>query len=283
LLDVLRAACERTGFSLRNLAGQIEVSPALLSLVLQGKRRASPELIEKLAEVLPLDPRERAALESWSRLNVRADTTALLDAARELENLHPDLVVRAPPPDELRLRREFDAPPESMYESPSPTYRASDSEPPRYDPYSSRLLSIPLIGEGELPGESHVHAAESIDLSPALLLPGDELLDPFAWRLGPYGVDRIRDMLRPGDVVVLSRQRPPFDFRHEDVWLVEADGRRILSRVTRDGDLLLLSPSPSGTGPTVLRPTPDGPPDQHVRAKVVAAIRTWGAGRRPGR
>lgn len=271
MLQLLRDARERSGLSLRALSKQVRLSPAFLSLVLQGKRRPSPDAVARLAAALSLDDRARDALDQWSRLTHHRGASAVLAAARRLESEHPNLVLKIPTEDQLRLTSSVESSMgmlSDVVRCEEPLYRVA--EPSAYGSRGTRW-NIPVVPEGTIPDPAARHRAdEFIELSPSLLIDDDALLDPFAWRLSSAGVERIADLLRPRNLVVLSRLRPPPEFQPDDIWLVELDGRLVLSRVERSGELLIL-PSPSA-GTRILRPDPDGPADRHLRAKVVAAI-----------
>jgi|GEM_PF-6943288 len=67
LLNEKRA--RRPRYSMRSLARELGLSPAMTSQILSGKRGCSPELLEKIALRLGLDSEEKAVLEVLSELS----------------------------------------------------------------------------------------------------------------------------------------------------------------------------------------------------------------------
>jgi uncharacterized protein (TIGR02147 family) len=56
------ARTKNSAFSIRAFSKRVGISPATLSLVLNGKRAVSSKMIQKISDRLALDPRERAEL-----------------------------------------------------------------------------------------------------------------------------------------------------------------------------------------------------------------------------
>ena len=60
--ELARRKAANPAYSLRSLARQLKVSPAALSLLLNGRRSASKKLAQHLSRTLALDPRQEADL-----------------------------------------------------------------------------------------------------------------------------------------------------------------------------------------------------------------------------
>jgi len=292
VLRALRARREELGLSLRELARRAGLSASYLSLVENGKRSPDVEAAGALAAALELPAAVRAALLDASRLRRRGTTledarraTASLGRLEEYFGRPADVERYALAEESVAYCREPGVPSSSSLGTPGGLYEtrerglASAPCPSRRAP-EPRALRVPLVAELHLPAAGEPADAQ-LWIDPDVLPGGEPVIRPFAWRLGERGVARLRDVLAPGDVVVLSRTPPPgraADLAREDVWLVRPGGPLVLTRVLWKGDrLVLLAPPRGDVEPELVEVCSPSELPAILPAKVVAAIRTWGA------
>ena len=132
---------------------------------------------------------------------------------------------------------------------------------------------MPELEEGADPGDGarapRVLAMHRI--VPASLGAVEPLLRPFAYRLSAGGARRVRDLLAPGDVAVLTRRVwPPAPAAAHAVRL---SGHVVLARVLWNERQLLLLPAP-GAGDFIVLDAPDRTTLERLLAgRVVAVLR----------
>jgi hypothetical protein len=154
--------------------------------------------------------------------------------------------------------------------APAPCYYVTHSEgagaPPAW-------VLVPELREGADPGGGGegVPAAIAVHrVDPASLASLEPLVRPFAYRLSAEGARRLRDQLRPGEVLILTRRTWPLDTALP--YAVRLGGRIELGRVMWNGRELLLLPAPGGSDFTVVEaPSRDGL-EALLAGKVVASI-----------
>ena len=126
-------------------------------------------------------------------------------------------------------------------------------------------VRVPLLPEGMPPDEARRRPSgrqESLRLEPGALL-ATSLERPFAYRLSAGGASRVPDLLREGDIVVMTRDVLPV-VRHE-VYGVQLGAAVVLGRVIWNGRHLLLLPAPDRSDFEVV------PADREVLTQVVVA------------
>jgi hypothetical protein len=138
------------------------------------------------------------------------------------------------------------------------------------------LLEVPVLEDGDDPGPGPIHPDVVVDvlrLDPRLVGRGLPLR-PFAYRLGEDTIERVRDLFRPGDWVVLDSR--PGELTADRVHAVRFMGRVVLSRVLAKRDSLLLLPSEGRSDVRVLDLEPGELLGRFIVGNVVLTIRGEG-------
>jgi len=231
----------------------------------------------RLARALDQDP---ALLVAWARIRSRGDLETALEGARTLSRLlgQPTQASRGDvggTPSARPGPEPFAAPPEAPggYGAVDETDAEPAGDP---DPHPS-LAIVPVYAEGTAPPPTREDrdplAIESLRIDLRVFPPGPAPLEPFAYRLTAHGTRRVADTLRPGDCVVLSRERDaPMD---DAIYAVRTGPRVEIARVRLvHGTLHLLGAQGNhDSDPVAVAPGAD--PLQAIAGKVVLALRRW--------
>jgi hypothetical protein len=133
------------------------------------------------------------------------------------------------------------------------------------------LALIPEFEEGADPGDAARAAPGALALhriDPETLSAVEPLVRPFAYRLSESGVRRVRDVVRPGGVVVLTRRTWPLE--PAAPYAVRLSGHALLTRVLWNERQLLLLPGP-GDSDFIVLDAPDRTTLERLLAGRVAA------------
>jgi hypothetical protein len=144
-------------------------------------------------------------------------------------------------------------------------------EPPADEPsIPIAKLLVPELEEGADPGDG-LRPARPLTvhrISPGTLAAVEPLLRPFAYRLSENGARRVRDLLVPGDVVVLTRRTWPLE--PTAPCAVRLSGHVVLARVVWNERQLLLLPGP-GESDFIVLDAPDRTSLERLLAGRIAA------------
>ncbi len=231
------------------------LSPSYISLIENGHKVPNEGTAVALARALGEDEKIYRA---WVRARKRGDLGAVLASVRTLLE-DPDLRSRLP---------ALEAP---ARPSP-PIVSGPGAGVPRGAP-SPKIL-VPRIAEGEDPGDGPRPAGEVLEmlrLDPLAMAAAERLTRPFAYRVSEAGVRRVPELLRSGDVVVVSRQALPLG--PDDVCAVRAAGLVVLGRALWNGRLLLLLPAAGLSDFEVLDCADAGTLERLVLGRVAAVLR----------
>jgi transcriptional regulator with XRE-family HTH domain len=137
----------------------------------------------------------------------------------------------------------------------------------------TRPLWVPVLRAGTDPGQGHVPAErveERFRLEASLLgsVPTGRL---FAYRLDEETAVHVRDLFRPGDLVVLAPVEGPV--ASGSVYAVRYRGTILLGRLTEYSRSLLLLPDPQRRGSEVFEIGPARKAERLLAGRVVLSIR----------
>ena len=262
-----------------NLAGQelaerAGVSPAYISLIEKGVKIPSQDVAEAIARALKDEPELYRAWAQSGRTGDMETAWAQLHNARRYyrdASLRRRLASGADLPEEAPPREHF-AVPDNRFEAEEGRDWSLAARRPR----DTGLLEIPVLEDGDDPGPGPIHPDVVVDvlrLDPRVL--GRAVpLRPFAFRLSEDAIERVRDLFRPGDWVVLDSR--PGELTADRVHAVRFMGRVILSRVLAKRDSLLLLPSEGRSDVRVLDLEPGELPGRFIVGNVVLTIRGEG-------
>ena len=262
-----------------NLAGQelaerAGVSPAYISLIEKGVKIPSQDVAEAIARALKDEPELYRAWAQSGRTGDMETAWAQLHNARRYyrdASLRRRLASGADLPEEAPPREHF-AVPDNRFEAEEGRDWSLAARRPR----DTGLLEIPVLEDGDDPGPGPIHPDVVVDvlrLDPRVL--GRAVpLRPFAFRLSEDAIERVRDLFRPGDWVVLDSR--PGELTADRVHAVRFMGRVILSRVLAKRDSLLLLPSEGRSDVRVLDLEPGELPSRFIVGNVVLTIRGEG-------
>ena len=262
-----------------NLAGQelaerAGVSPAYISLIEKGVKIPSQDVAEAIAKALGDEPELYRAWAQSGRTGDMETAWAQLHNARRYyrdASLRRTLASGADLPEEARQREHF-AVPDNRFEAEEDRSWSPAARRPR----DTDLLEIPVLEDGDDPGPGPIHPDVVVDvlrLDPRVL--GRAVpLRPYAFRLSEDAIERVRDLFRPGDWVVLDSR--PGELTADRVHAVRFDRRVILSRVLAKRDSLLLLPTEDRSDVQVLDLSPEEPLSRFIVGCVVVTIRGEG-------
>jgi transcriptional regulator with XRE-family HTH domain len=272
----VRLRREQLGLTVRDAAlraGLKRSSASYLSQLESGAKTPHPALARRLAEALDDDPRIYLA---WSATGRRSDPLVTARAVRTLAELlrhpgydlspagpgSPEPGMRETPGDLAPLRAVPDARPAARVPALEP--RPSDGGVP-----SAKLL-VPELEEGADPGDGS-RAPRPLAMhriAAGALGAVEPLLRPFAYRLSAAGARRVRDLLAPGDVAVLTRRVWPPE--PAAPCAVRLSGHVVLARILWNERQLLLLPGP-GECDFIVLDAPDRTTVERLLAGRVAA------------
>mgnify|MGYP001765395573 CR=1 FL=1 len=271
-----------TGYELAERAG---ISPSYVSLIEKGLKVPNPEVAIRIARVLGDDEDLYAA---WARSARHGDLHGARRAveAEEIVSSNPRLRRRIAEGEKVDLAGEAEDD-DAVLRSfacnrERSTLTAADLREARWNTALPRIvepcggtdtgiIAIPLLRSGADP-ESEDAAEEVLRLDGSSL-PPEEVEDLVAYRAQEPMIERVRDRIEPGTVVVISKRFA--EPSAERIHAVRFEGRVILSRVLRKGTLLLLLP-PAGRSDVgeIELPALGGIRDVLV-GSVVLTIRRW--------
>lgn len=241
------------GWSRRELARRLQLSPTYISLIERGLRVPSRKVAEKLARILDDDPE---LYSHWSR------TKASLRDVREYETrLRSPFPVKVVTPDEVMIEPVREV--ESMLEdSAMALYEPSGrSEPAR--------ITVKVIPEGVLPADPGARALSQINIDLGALPPGEgESLtgELFAYRISEEGRSRVEDLLQPGDYTVICQDLK--ESTSVEIYAVRLKKQIVLSRILRKGGTIIAL-APSSEDIEILQDEED------IVGRVAIIIRPW--------
>ena len=301
----MRQRREALGLTVREVASRVGLrasSASYLSQIESGAKTPHPALALRLADALGDDPRIYLA---WAATGKRSDPVETARAVRILaETLgHPRYAGaaaaadREPPTANLPAGRETLAPrPEALQPPDLPVSRLESAEPlPDAGDHDRRTLSrelpgipvtpraaevpeakilVPEIAEGVDPGEdarSSPRVLEVHRVAAGSLAGVEPPVRPFAFRVSAAGAQRVRDVLDPGDLAIVSRKTWPLERLAPHA--VRRSGHLILSRVLWNGRQLLLLPGLDECDFVVLDAPDRTALERLIAGRVVARIR----------
>ena len=319
----IRRRREQLRMAAKDLAERVGISPSYLSLIERQGRVPSPEVAEALAHELGDDvdlyvvwARSKGVedlgtyarrIDRLARWSTDPGADGRVVSGEDLDEDPPSTLADDPaPPTRSRPREPMlgsvrarmsrylsahDEPAFGRAEEPdlvahleapllSVTPESSGSPiEPRPDP---DLVRVPVYPNGADP-EDTPEPLEVLDLDRRLIPPDAE--DLFAYRPDVRSARRIRDLIRPGDLVVLSSRPGPFG--SNGVHAVRYEGRIVLTRAAVKSGTLAMLPGPGAPSSIEwipLRIEPGSTADAVARVvagSVVATLRWWGGSRYP--
>ena len=275
----IRNRRQERGLAAYELAKRVGVSPSYVSLIEKGVKVPSEEVAGKLAVALDDDPELYRAWAHTSRYGDLEDTAISVARMRrysdprlrdrvssgedladfedtgeydvsllEGEQLLGDaelMTTSKEAPGVVSERRESSAPAGATRRTIARLLRPGKHA---YEQIPN-LVEVPVIqdrldpGTGRrIPPELMLH---TLHLDRATL-PARPIRRPFAYRVSEEGVERVRGLLSPGDLVVIN-SRPVKRVSPERIYAVRFRDRIVLTRALfKDGTLLLLPPPEGG-------------------------------------
>lgn len=271
----LRLRREQLGLTVRETAlraGLKRSSASYLSQLESGAKTPHPELARRLAEALDDDPRIYLA---WSATGRRSDPMATARAVRTLAELlrHPgyDLSPAGPEPGVRELPAAIG--PLRAAPATAPARVPALGPGPAGGAVPGAKLLVPELQEGADPGDD-AHPPRPVAMhrvTPAALGALEPLLRPFAYRLSEPGARRVRDLLAPGDVALLTRRVWPPEAGAAHA--VRLSGHVVLARVLWNDRQLLLLPGPDGRDFIVLDAPDRTTVERLLAGRVTATLR----------
>ena len=271
----LRLRREQLGLTVRETALRVGLqrsSASYLSQLESGAKTPHPDLARRLAEALDDDPRIYLA---WSATGKRSDPLATARAVRTLAELlrHPgyDLSPAGPQAGVSELPATV-APLRPAPATAAARVPALGPGPAGGEVPSARLL-VPELEEGADPGDA-AHSPRPVAvhrIAPGTLGTLEPLLRPFAYRLSEPGARRVRDLLAPGDVALLTRRVWPPEAGAAHA--VRLSGHVVLTRVLWNDRQLLLLPGPGGRDFIVLDAPDRTTVERLLAGRVTATLR----------
>ena len=243
------------GWSRRELARRLQLSPTYISLIERGLRVPSSKIAEKLARFLDDD---QELYSHWSSLK------PTLKDVREYETrLRGSFPVKVVTPDEVRIEPVREV--ESLFEdSAMPLSPKELSGMPE-----AGRITVSVIPEGVLPADPGAKALSQINIELGSLPPGErESLtgELFAYRISEEGRSRVEDLLQPGDYAVICQDLK--ERTSVEIYAVRLKKQIVLSRILRKGDTILAL-APSSEDIEILQSEKD------ILGRVAIIIRPW--------
>ncbi len=290
--EYLRGLRARKGWTIRELAKQVDLpesSAAYISQLEAGNKVPNADLARRLAERLG---DELGVFRLWSMTARRSNPFQASSARRELARLLDDPTLmydprfggaaqarfdESPHFDALNMLRSITAPEGRVRWVPLAAERARPTQA-RLEPGPARTFRVPILPEGTDPGpvetaDARALESRAIDFLIVSLdeITGTSLHRPFAYRLTETGAAFASTVLRPGDVVVVTRAPGPVA-RHE-IYAVRHEERVLLTHAAWNGRELLLLPDADRSDFVVI-PAPDKEAvGRHVLGHVAKVIR----------
>ena len=266
-----RESRQLAAYELANLA---LISPSYLSLIENGLKLPSEDVAIRLAEALGDDPELYRA---WAEAGDDPDLGSRvqrLERMREVRSPSPTLAAarrRAPSREEKTfkmLRRAGREVKDTLADDAS----SYDETPEQIE--QSDSLNVPFLPDGADPNDRWTKAGiaeDSIQLDPQLLPETGK--DLFAYRATSQTIERVRDLISPGDVVVLAANPESID--PSAIYAVRFHGRVVLSRLVYHEPLLLLTAADPREEPLSVAIGSARRLSRALAGVVVAMIRTW--------
>lgn len=269
----LRLRRERLGLTVRETAVRVGLKPSSASYLSQlesGAKTPHPELARRLAEALDDDPRIYLA---WSALGKRSDPLATARAVRTLAELlrHPGYDLAADGAE--AGARELPAAIAPLRPAPASARVPALGPGPIGGAVPSAKLLVPELEEGADPGDA-AHSPPPVAMhrvAPGALGALEPPLRPFAYRVSEPGARRVRDLLAPGDVALLTRRVWPPEAGAAHA--VRLSGHVVLARVLWNDRQLLLLPGPGGRDFIVLDAPDRTTVERLLAGRVTATLR----------
>jgi transcriptional regulator with XRE-family HTH domain len=264
------------------LAEMAKISPSYLSLIESGEKVPSEEVAVAIATALGDDP---DLYRGWSHAGGREGLVQLLDSLRSYVHYTsgPEwekavaLASQAVDPGSMdsidieRLLREARGT-QALREVGDDATASIDPCAFEFDDLPTPLV-VPLLEEGVDPADDPT-PVETLRFDRRLLPEGDtERL--FAYRPGPDALSRAGDLIKPGELVVLSSR--PGNLDPQSVHAVRFEGRIVLSRVLFKGNALLLLPPEGSSEFDIIEIDGRSDLDHKIAGTVVLTVRDWGA------
>jgi len=293
----IRELREQRQLAGRHLAKMAGISPSYLSLIESGRKVPSKDVAERLARVLGDDPDlyrwvetagDRDLAAKGQRLEkirqMRLDTGATLHRrGRSRSRGAPEMLGEEA--GDLLESHTLDAIslPE---ESPASPIRSTNPPKTQGTGVAARIarllhlraepetLNVPLLPEGTDPARSSLDPArheETIAVD-ANLLP-DDPRNLFAYRVTARGIERVKNLVQPGDVLVLAANPEGVD--PTAVYAIRLRSKIVLSRIVYSHPMLLLMGSDHYQEPIQLEVGNTDGLFTALAGVVVTGIRTW--------
>jgi transcriptional regulator with XRE-family HTH domain len=269
--DRIRQMRLKRGMSVEELARETgrtgtrePISASYIYLIESGKKIPEEDNALKLARALGDDER---LYKEWVNANKAEKQQDALEAAARYEALAKGANVEVKVADTDHIVFGSLPRPGEFRKTPSGSRLRRDVEEERY------LPPVPVYAEGTDPAAAGAEELSTVNLKCGVLPLNERIADPFAYRLSPDGVARVRGTLQEGDTVIITRDPGPIVA--EEIYAVRHEGTIVLSRVLDRGSALLLL---SDEGPDKIEMI-SVPRQGGIRSllvgRVVAAIRPY--------
>lgn len=284
----IRRLREEKGLAAYELAKLAGISPSYLSLIEGGEKVPSEEVALRLADALGDD---RELYRGWAHAGGRDGIRRLLGSLERFVKYskRPEWDQAVSLAGKALGDQAFDA--VSEFESSVRAEVDPAAEGVRFDLLQAPeaeaeqggpdLVDIPLLGEGAYPGDDPTtcdHVVETLRFDPRVLADSD-VERPFAYRPAEAMLSRVRDMIHPGDLVILSRRMGALT--PESVHAVRYRKRTVLSRVLFKGNALLLLPPAGSSDFAQIDVANRSELSRIIVGTVVLTVRAWGRRQEP--
>ena len=253
----IRSKREERGLAAYQLARMVGISPSYLSMIESAQKLPSITVATRLAKVLRDDPELYRA---WAESGDDPDLEGRMVRMEKMRSVQtPGKRSRQRSPDLWLSAVNEDI-----------TLDAESAVPP-ISPGPIRIPLLPTDGDPDDLSAYDDTELESIQLDRQLL--PDDVESLFAYRAEPAMIERVPQLISPGDVVVLAPAGEGVD--PAAVYAVRLKGRIVLARLVYHEPLLLLTASDPYAEPVSIEA---GSPRRLARALagvVVTTVRTW--------
>jgi len=303
----IRNRREELGLTAVELARIVRVSPSYISLIENGEKIPGAEVAASIALALGDDPGLYVAwthstrhedperqLRDLARLRDYSSDPALLErleSGEDLEEVGP--AESGQPHDEQAEEERIAAEPEAddrfdlmtlgsprlksvLGEVDDAMFRKRQSAVQAGElPYPG-MIEIPVLEDGADPGDDPVHSGRAIDVVrfDPRALPLETTGRLFAYRPGRSFLRRVEDLIRPGDLVILTSRMGRL--APDRIHAVRHEGEILLSRLLYERNALLLLPGGDSARIDVIEVPERRELPRIVAGSVVTTIRNWG-------